>query len=248
LGRHQQRLGLLAQAADTLQRLASYRDLPAETAEEVQSRLAEIYLYRHNYPKARRHLTAALRYDPDNAQYHYLLARAVEADSDVDPRRALRHYRQAVRLDPDHALYQSDYGLVGVRMGNVKEGLTALRRAYALAPDDPEVVETVAEGLREAGETEEAGAKLRAALFRNTNDHRFRALWSQHQFQLLHAEQTLRRTRLVPADAEGPVLLPFLRPVPAPLGTRTLRRDAPAPPAGPKRSRYPRHSDKKQAP
>src|SRR5207253_10871596 len=131
----------------------------------------------------------AMTGQPDCAHYLYLLAIALEDDPKCDPRRADAPYRRCLELDPDHADYQCDYGLYAIRQGRVRVGLAALRRAAALAPDDPETLGRVADGLRQADKQVEAKELLRAALFRNPRDHRFRNLWTKHQFELLHAAQ-----------------------------------------------------------
>src|SRR5262245_406305 len=70
--RHLQ-LGRHREATTLFTRLAGFRELPADVAEETQARLAQLHLKRRRFAQARRHLTAALRYQPDNARYHYLL-------------------------------------------------------------------------------------------------------------------------------------------------------------------------------
>src|SRR5207248_4313018 len=71
LGRHRDAAGLFA-------RLTRFRDLPADVAEEVSARLAELNLRARRYAQARRHLTAALRHRPDSARSHYLMAFAAQ--------------------------------------------------------------------------------------------------------------------------------------------------------------------------
>src|SRR5438128_2854671 len=73
-------LGRSSAAARLFARLAAWRDLPRDLAEEAQVRLAEIHL-EHEQPKqARRHLAVALALQPDCAHYHYLMAIALEDD------------------------------------------------------------------------------------------------------------------------------------------------------------------------
>src|SRR3954447_2164718 len=70
MGRRHQQLGRARDALTILARLASFRELPREVAEETQARLGEIQLRRRKYHRARRHLAAALHHDPENARYH----------------------------------------------------------------------------------------------------------------------------------------------------------------------------------
>lgn len=222
-------------AAKLFTRLTGLGDLPRDVAEEAHVRLAEIHLDNDRLKQARRHLTTALAHEPDCAHYHYLLAIAVEDDSNCDPKRAGVHYRRCLRLDPDHADYQCDYGLYAIRNGQTRAGLTALRRAVNLAPDEPAILGRVVEALRLAEKADEAKDLLRAALFRHPRERRFRDLWNQHQFNLLHAAQHQANDRYKTV-AEEPVILPFPRPQRRVQkhGGKTIRIDAPSKLEGPK--------------
>ncbi|MCI0639480.1 MAG: tetratricopeptide repeat protein [Gemmataceae bacterium] len=246
-GRSLQRLGQTAKAGQHFAHLLRFPNLPAEIAEEVHFRLAEMHLSAERYKKARRHMSIALTYQPEYAAYHYLMAAAIEDDEQCDPRRALKHLHQAAELDPDNADYQLDYGLAALRLGKRQTGLRALRQVVKLAPDDPEMLESVCEGLRQANKEDEAKTLLRAALFRNPHDGRFRVAWERFQFQLLRAQQQDER-RPAPTIADAHAILPFVRPVPAPAqGDRSLRHDAPATTPGPHWPRSPRKARSKKA-
>src|SRR5437762_11958173 len=95
MGRRHQQLGRIRDALTVLARLASFRELPREVAEETQIRLAEIQLRRRKYRRARRHLAVALRYDPDNARSHYLMATALRGLGEDQWDRAAVHYRRS---------------------------------------------------------------------------------------------------------------------------------------------------------
>jgi len=222
-------------AAKLLGRLSGLSELPRDVAEETHVRLAEIDLEHDRFKQARRHLAAALAHDPDSAHYHYLMAIAVEDDPHCNPERAAVHYRRALRLDPEHADHQCDYGLFAIRHGRTRAGLAALRRAANLAPDEPSIVGRVAEALRQAERRDEARALLRAALFRNPHDRRFRDLWNQHQFNALHADQNQGSDRYT-IRTDEPVILPFPRPKRRVQkhGSKTIRIDAPTELSGPK--------------
>ncbi|HXG12496.1 MAG TPA: tetratricopeptide repeat protein [Gemmataceae bacterium] len=246
-GRDLQQLGRDREAVRLLRRLAGFRELPAEAAEETQVRLAEIYLRHRRYHQARRHLTAALRHRPASARYHYLMATAVEAEDTGDPRRAARHYRRALQLEPDRPDCLVDYGLLNLREGRTEAGLTCLRRAVELAPGDAEVVGKLATALTAAGRSEEARAVLRAALFRNPRDGRFRRLWDEFQFRRLVRRQKEARRQKRREAAAGPVLLPFVRPA-FPAGCpRILRPDGLAPVPAPHGPRLFQLSDQRHA-
>jgi tetratricopeptide (TPR) repeat protein len=243
-GRKYQELGRFADAEDLLGRLAAFRELPADAAEETQARLAELHLRRRRYARARRCLTAALAHRPDSARYHLLMATALQADDRGDLERADEHYCRSLELDPKQVKCQSDAGLLAVRLGRAEEGLTRLRQAVEQAPADVEALRKLVKGLRLADRADEARAAIRAGLFRNPRCPRFRKLWRDYQFkELRRRQQAGRRARRAPTGE--PVLLPFRRPEGAPAPTplpESLRLDGPAvvsPPHTPRPARRP---------
>jgi Tfp pilus assembly protein PilF len=232
MGRKYQELGRHRDALNLFTRLAGFRELPAEAAEETQARLAELQLKRRKYVRARRHLTAALRYRPASARYHYQMATALQAEDRGNLEQAGDHYRRALELEPGHVKCLADYGLLAVRLGRVDEGLARLREAVERAPEDAEAVAKLVKGLRLAGRGDEARTAIRAALFRNPHAPRFRKLWNDFQFQQLRQDreaERLDRESALPPD-EGPVLLPFRRPPAGGPRPTILRREAGLPP------------------
>ena len=213
LGRRYQEVGRHRDAMTALNRLSRFCFLPAEVAEETQARLAEIHLKRRKYKQARRHLTAALRHQPDNARYHYLLATALQAEEGGDLDRAGEHYRRALELDPGHLKCLADYGQLLLRLGQTEEGLVRLRKAAERAPDDVEILGKLVKGLRLSGRTDEARSVLQMALFRNARSPRFRKLWDEFRFQQARRRREAERLQQSEEDAaaEPPVLLPFVR-------------------------------------
>jgi Tfp pilus assembly protein PilF len=243
MGRRHQQLGRVHDALTILARLASFRELPHEVAEETQVRLGEIQLHRHKYRRARRHLAVALRYDSENARYHYLMASALRGLGEDQWDRAAVHYRRSLELDAEQDDCVTEFGVFAVRLGYADEGLNWLRQAVERKPSDPDVLGKLIEGLRLAGRSDECRAELRAALFRNPRDRRFRQLWANYQFRQLHQEQRERQS-LHGAD-EGPVLLPFVprqRPAVAGGQSQVVRQDGPStlpPPHAPQPARMP---------
>jgi Tfp pilus assembly protein PilF len=229
--RHLRRIGRTHDALSLLHRLAAFRELPADIALDAQVQLAELRLDGRHFRRARRHLTAALGHRPDNARYHYLMATAFEGEGRGDLRRAAAHYRRSLELEPAQPECLGSYGRLALRLGRRDEGLACLRRAAELAPDDPETVRRLADGLCLANEADEARAAVRAALFRNPRASRFRQLWSDFQFRQLRREQELAECASDEHPTEqGPVLLPFVRPADnAPRSRRRVRSDVPAP-------------------
>jgi Tfp pilus assembly protein PilF len=194
-------------AIDLLERLINFRQLPAAVAEEVHSRLADLYAELDEYKHARRHLTIALTFRPQHAAYHHRMGLWIENDPDTAIGRAGRYYRQAVRSEPDNAEYLTDYGCYLLDAGRLRSGRGALRRAFRLANHDAEMVARVAAALRDAGLADDARRLLRLARFRHPRDRRFKALWQQHQFAQLCAEQP-SKTPVHPGECR-PVVVPF---------------------------------------
>jgi tetratricopeptide (TPR) repeat protein len=236
-GRRLQALGRSQDALQIFSRLSGFKSLTSGVAEEASARAAEIHLAQRRFKKARRHLTAAIAQQPNSARYHFLMATALDLDEDGDLVRAYDHYKKSLELDPEQPRCLGDFGLVAMCLGEVEEGLQALRKAVELAPDDPEVVAELVEGLCEAGQPDEARAALRAARFRNPRDSRFLKLWNDFQFQQLREAQDAERQAVVNRDAvNARMILPFVRPAPGatPAAPRKrYRRDGASPPRPP---------------
>jgi Tfp pilus assembly protein PilF len=213
MGRRYQEVGRHRDAVVILMRLARFRYLSADAAEETQARLAEIYLKRRKYRQARRHLTAALRYQPDNARYHYLLATALSAEEGADLQRAGEHFRRALELDPGHIKCLADFGQLLLKIGQTEEGLARLREAADRGPEDVEVLGELVKGLRLCGRSDEARSVLQLAMFRNARSPRFRKLWNEFRFQQARRRRDAERMQQAEneTDGEQPVVLPFIR-------------------------------------
>ena len=127
--------------------------------------------------------------------------------------------------------------------------MKALRKAHRLVPNDPEVLSLVIRGLCGEGCEEEARQLLKAALFRNPRDFRFRGLWNRFQFDLLFERQQKRQAPKKEVKVVKTLILPFQpRQTEMKLGGRTFRLDAPATlkgpaAAAPKRKRSSKKSD-----
>jgi tetratricopeptide (TPR) repeat protein len=249
-GRFLQEIGRTHDAARILGRLAGLRELPAPAAEETQARLAEMHLRQYKFAQARRHLTAALAHSPDDARYHYLLGIAHDQDEEGDPQSAFEHFRRSLEIDPDQPRCLGEFGILALCLGHNEEGLKALRRGVDLAPDDPDTVGKLVEGLCLAEQPEEARLALRAALFRNPRHQGFRKLWNDFQWEQLHEQQEAERQARQAArddEEEAPAVLPFVRPEPGSVPAAQQRRkrirhdgpSAPVPPHSPRTNRLP---------
>lgn len=251
MGRNYQSLGRDRDALQTFERLSGLHDLPVNVAEESKLRQVEILMNAGRHVRARRLLTALLIQRPNNARYQYLMAAALNGDEKCDPHRAAEHYRQSMQLDPDQPRCLGEYGMLALRLGLSDEGLSCLRRSVELAPNDPETVSRLAEGLREEEQISEARSVLRAAMFRNPRDARFRKLWNDFQFSQLaetqRVQQTANPTNV--GSRRAPWLLPFVRPNESAAQTdgKTIRRDDASPLPAPRKPYPTRLPDKKHA-
>jgi tetratricopeptide (TPR) repeat protein len=207
-GRQLFTMGRSHEALHPLTKLAGFRTLPDHVNEQVQALLAEIYLEKGEYKKARRHLTAAIAANPLEANYQFMMAIALVEDDEADLGRAEAYFARAVDFDPEEASYWVDYGSYLFKIGKSKDALRAIRKAYALDVKNVTIVGEVAEVLRREGYFAEANTKLRAALFENSGDQRFRLLWQQHQFEMIFIEQDRARRGLDKKQGK-PVILPF---------------------------------------
>lgn len=224
------------EAVAVLGRIAAFRELPPDIAEEAQVRLAEIHLRRRRHKPARRHLTAALLYRPDSARYHFLMASTLDVKVNGNAARAADHYEKSLEIDPQQPDCLAAFGLLVLRQGGVADGLAQLHKAAELAPNDPAIIGKLVKGLRLVERYSEAVAVLRAARFRNPRDARFVKLYNDCMFRWLRRRQ--RGQRRSAPGRDGPTLLPFVRlvtePRPAAAEDATIIRIDPAtPPSGP---------------
>jgi hypothetical protein len=147
------------------------------------------------------------------------------------------YYARAVELEADEPTYWVDFGSYLFTIGKTKEALKAVRKAYTLGIANPEIVGQVAEVLRREDHSDEATAKVRAALFHNHGAAEFRRLWQQHQFALVHAKQMKKSVSA--RGNEKPTFLPFVAPPPqgkyVQLGAKTIRIDQAEPAREPKK-------------
>jgi tetratricopeptide (TPR) repeat protein len=212
LGTHYRDLGRAQDAHDIFSRLLDFRTLPVEVACQAQLALAEIALKRRKFKKARRHLAAVLQAETADPHANYLMAVACREDDQGNLRRAAIYYARSLELDPTNVRCRGEYGLVLLHLGRTDEGLAHLAQAQNDAPDDIDALGRQVRGLRQAGKTEEAKQVLRRSRFRFRGDARFEKLSRDFQFQIARQEQEYARLQAEQmSDADGPVLLPFVR-------------------------------------
>ena len=207
-GRHLVMMGRFTEALEPLIKLSGFRSLPDHALEELQSLLADIHLQQRRFPQARRHLAAAIALKPLKAEYHYLMGIAIEEDERADRKRAEMYFERAIQIEADNPDYRIEFGSYLFKIGKEKQALAQIRKAFALAMTDADIVGEAAAILRREGHFDEAATKLRAALFHNHGSQQFRRLWQLHQFHTIRANQQKKRTGADATDA--PVILPFV--------------------------------------
>jgi uncharacterized protein (TIGR03790 family) len=105
---------------------------------------------------------------PDNGDIRLQLASLQEEDGEFSA--AVEGYRRVVSLEPRNviALNNLAYALA-VRTKELDEALTIARRAYGVAPEDPNVLDTLGWIEHLKGDSQEAATRLRAAAQRAPN-------------------------------------------------------------------------------
>lgn len=90
--------------------------------------------------------------------YGYI-ARARELEQDSQLAAALSWWRKAVESAPQRADAHQGLGLCLARMGQLEEGVAALRSAQQLRPHDPVILNNLGFALKLVGQTQEAEAR-----------------------------------------------------------------------------------------
>jgi Flp pilus assembly protein TadD len=185
-------------------------DLPPAQAAQIHREAATYHLNRDQFKMARLHLRALARLNPRCALTRYDWGRAFEADPYGCDHRAARCFRRAVKLNASEPKYRASLGRAMVRINEVRSGVKVLCRAADAAPTDVEVLEVVADGLREAGEAGIAFDVLSKALFLAPRNAELKRLWDRARFDM-----ALERQKQVPEHPSQrnsrPKVLPFIR-------------------------------------
>jgi tetratricopeptide (TPR) repeat protein len=235
-GRHLVMMGRFTEALEPLTKLSGFRSLPDHALEELQSLLADIHLQQRRFAQARRHLAAAIALKPLKAEHHYLMGIAIVEDERAERKRAEMYFERAIQIEADNADYRIEFGSYLFKIGKEKQALAQIRKAFALATTDADIVGEAAAILRREGHFDEAATKLRSAIFHNHGAQQFRRLWQLHQFHTIRAGQQKKRAGADATDA--PVILPFIADRRLgkylDLGAKTIRIDQAEPLQSPK--------------
>ncbi len=200
--------GRRSEALAKLATVLSSPNLPDDVAAAANRLAGELHLTAGRFANARRHLLAAAKLDPQNAELHHLIGVAFQDDPYGSDARAARRFQFAVELAPDNATFRAAFGLALVRLNRVRAGLTHADAAVALAPSDVAVLSVVVQAFREADRPDRGLKVISQALFLAPNDAGVRQLWSRVRFDVTQAEQA----KSPKAKWLGkPTFLPFLR-------------------------------------
>lgn len=200
--------GRRSEALAKLATVVSSPSLPDDVATAANRLAGELHLKAGRFAKARRHLLAAEKLDPQNAELHHLIGVAFQDDPYGSDTRAAKRFKLAVELAPDNAKFRAAFGLALVRLNRVRAGLKHLDTAIALAPSDVAVLSVVVEGFREADQPENGLKVIWQAMFLAPSDAGLRQLWNRVRFDVTQAEQA----KSPKAKWLGkPKFLPFLR-------------------------------------
>lgn len=108
-------------------------------------------------------LQRAVRLDPGNANYHYLLGRNLWLVQN-SPNEAIKFIQDATRLNPHQARYWFDLGAVYQLLGDTERQKDALEHALVADPTTPEVAWEAANLYIVDGETDKALKEFRVVL------------------------------------------------------------------------------------
>lgn len=200
-------IGLRREAKSRFERLARFRSMPADVAEDARVRLSDLCRDDNEPIQERHHLACALAQQPNNPEYHFRMAQAYLSDRDAPDEKALPHLRAAVRLDAENPRYLAGLGELTMKIGESSEGLRLLKKAHALAEDDIDVLERYVSALRDVGESDAGHELLKTAMFRHSRDGRYRDLYRAFQFRDVADEQ--RSKASIPFTDDEPVILRF---------------------------------------
>ncbi len=171
--RDQVRRGRLVEAASTLDHIVHHPKLEPAIASEANFLLAQVRFSLADLAGAEDSARRALAIDSENADYHHLLAQSLE-DRDTDE--ASNHYSHAARLSPDDPHKVISFAKSVAERKDRDQGIRLMESAYANAPDDPRIVESVVDGLMDNDRLDEAELVVTQVLYRHGHDRRFRQI------------------------------------------------------------------------
>lgn len=104
--------------------------------------LAKIDFSRGNATKAQEEIATALRADPYNPDYLYVMGKVLEK---ADPDQALRAFQRTVLVNPKESDAYYEISQIYLQKGDRRRAIEALKKAVELAPDDGDYKKALAE-------------------------------------------------------------------------------------------------------
>jgi Tfp pilus assembly protein PilF len=114
----------------------------AEVCERAIAGLGEVYIRAMNLQLGEKYVKQALGYNPLAPHYHYLLGFRYSVDRQWE--RARVEFEVAVNQDPENPEYLRGLGWVLCNSGRASEGRKYLLQALAFAPDDINILTSLA--------------------------------------------------------------------------------------------------------
>jgi tetratricopeptide (TPR) repeat protein len=198
------RLGRRTEARSLLNRLLDQPELRNGVRAEALRLLANVEVQCGRYRRARRHLVFAIRLTRHSDELYIEYARAIDADPNGDPKKAVKALRRAVSIDPMDVRYWSMLGRMAVAAGDRRLAWKVLRRAARLRPETADVLSEIIEGFLAIGLDREAQEVITAARFRAPAGVDLAALEAEFNF-----DRAVRKQEAARRDRGAATILPF---------------------------------------
>lgn len=201
-------LGLEIKAAKIFRSLTRFQDLPKVIAEQTQLHLGEIALNQKRFKQAARHLSVALNYNENNANYHLLMGKALAAGGNGNLKQAVIEFRACLKNDPKNVKALRFLGVSLIHLNKAIIGVGYLTRACKLQPNNLELLKLLVRHLQEQNQYDEARACITKALFFNNSNPKFKCLWNSFLF---HEARINQQNANDPNLEQRQLVLPFLK-------------------------------------
>ncbi len=201
-------LGRDIEAANIFQSLTRFEDLPKGLAELTQLHLGEIAIKQRRFKKATRHFSICLTYNEANANYHFLLGKAIAAGGNGNLKLASISFRACLKIEPKHTRALRFLGVSLIHQNKGSLGIVYLMRASKLMPKNLEVLKLLVKHLQEQNLQDQARACITRALFLNKNNPKFICFWNSFLF---HEARLLQHSSNQSNQDQRQVILPFLK-------------------------------------
>jgi tetratricopeptide (TPR) repeat protein len=173
------RLGLaLSKAGQSVEAIKIMKESLAESPRSYgYCMLSSVYINCAQNDNAISACNTAIALDPDYEEAYYLLGEALK---DKSSHESIKYYRKAVQLDPGYQLAWQSLGIALIEKDvTIEEGISALRKAIELSPDDSWSQIYLANALWRNGNIEEADMWYQSAISINPDSSEFRKWYDE---------------------------------------------------------------------